>query len=367
MNKHQRVWFGILGLIFAFCACAADPVESAQYGAGADVYTCAGAVLLEGDVLYMTWPSMPVKTNRCLVAVDVSSPKQPKLLARLALNGFPQGIAKRNNHLFVVNGLDLLVLDAAKPRDLKVVARLAIADNPIKGPQAIALKDATAFLACRRDGIKAIDIGKPLEPALLHSCPLPGFVRDIAVDGGFIYAAMDNQGLQVLKFDEKSALKPLSCLPAPDGSFARVTLKGSTAFIAAGESLTACVSLADPEHPSLLGATTKREALSPYFGGYAYGIALLDLDPKISGTAAERQYACIADGENGVIAVDLSDPAAPVFVSAFLRFEKRGFITGIAAKGAVVFANDEGFGLRIADLSDPTKPFWLGEGLNLAK
>jgi hypothetical protein len=351
-----------MSFLAVFGAAAAEPAAPPAYGLGADVSTVSSAMALDGDVLYMTWPSAASRTNRWLTAVDVSKPEAPRLLARLALDGFPQDLAKVGPHVFVVNGLDLRVVEAVKPEELKLAARLAIAVNPLEGPQGLDVKGGFAFLACRRAGIKTVDISRPLEPKVVQSCPLPGFARDVTVAGDYLVAAMDNQGLQILALGQKGELKPVGRLSAPEGSVARVLVSGGTAFLAAGQTLVACVSLADPSRSAWLGATSGRGLLTPYYGCYAHDLALLGAaDPA---AAADRRLIGVADGESGLIVADVTDPTAPAFVAGFLD-DSRGILTSLAVRGRTVFVNDETFGLRVADVSNPARPVWLGAGLKI--
>ena len=363
MQIHRLILVCCLGLLLAPAARSDQSPTYPAYGEGMDFLASGSAVLLTDEALYMTWPAIPAKTNRCLVAVDASRPDAPKLLARLELDGFPQGLARIGTHVLVVNGLDLIVVEAADPAALKIAARLTLAEDPLLGPQGIDVKGTTAFLACRKAGVVSVNLSNPLDPKIEQNCKLPGFARSVAVAGDHLVVALDNQGAQILAIDANNKLKPISSLPAATGSMARVLAREQTAFFAAGETLLACVSLAEPDKLAMLGTTSSRSLLSPYYGGYAYDVAWLDT--ANADAAEERKFVCVADGECGLIVADVTEPKAPRFYSGFLS-GSRGFLTSLAIRKNIAFVNDELFGLRVVDLSNPAQPVWLGAGLKLA-
>ncbi len=355
-----REWRSVLvgaALLTVLKAPAADVPTPPPYGRGFDIYTSSAGMALSGTVLYMTWPSGPNAPERWLIALDVANPRQPTLLGRLSLDGFPQGVAVAGSHAFVVNGLDLLVADIAKPASPVLANRLAIADNPLFGPQGIAVKGTMAYLACRRGGVKAVDISNPRDPKVVATREVAGFARDVSVVGDCLYVANDARGVQVLDIRKPGEPRDMGRVAAPQGCIGHVRVDGQTAYLAGGDIAVASLSLKDPSRPKWLGGTSDRHVHSPYFGGYSHDIAL------VRAAGSDKLYACAADGESGLIVLDVTQPAAPAFAGATMVGV--GLLTGVCGQGTTVFVYDDSYGLRVVDVTMPTNPVVMGEGVRL--
>lgn len=342
---------------------AAVAAEVPEYGRGYDVYTTSSAAVLSGRTLFFTWPVDPGRPERYLVAVDVADAATPKLLDKLALDGFPQDLTLDDDRAYVVNGRDLLVIDIADPTALRLQHRLRIDDDPLRGPQGIALAEGMAWLACRRGGIKAVELRDGQTPRIAGAADVPAFVRGVTVSGQYLYAAGDTRGVFVFDVSEPAAPRQLHHEPAPAGCIGRIAIHDGIAYLAAGNLLAATLSLADPSQPRWLGATENRHVMSPFYGGYAHDLALIS--QVCAETGVSRALAVVADGESGLIVADVSRPEAPRFLGAVLSEGLGGayVATGLALNGDIVYLIDQSFGLRLVDISRPERPTQIGEGL----
>ena len=359
-----------LALLFCLCClcltAAAEPPKAPAYGKGWDVYATSSGIALDGDVLYMTWPSKAGAVERALAAIDVTKPESPKLLSRLPLAGFPQDVAVAKPYVYVVNGRELLVIDASKPADLKLVKSLGISDDPLRGPQGIDVKGNVAYLACRRNGVAAVDIRAPLSPKVIATADTPGFARDVTAAGDYLYVADDTRGMQVFDIRSPDALRPAASLAAPNGCIGRIRVLDGIAYLAGGNTLTACVSLEKVPSPRWLGSAADRHLLSPFFGSFCHDLAVGSA--KCPKTGAQKLYAYAADGESGLVVVDVTDPAEPVFAGGLMEGVTIGgatIATSICIRGTYAYLNDESYGLRIVDLSSSADLRLVGEGLKL--
>lgn len=180
-----------------------------EYGRGYDVYTTSSAAVLSGETLFFTWPVDPNRPERYLVAVDVADATTPRLLDKLAIEGFPQDVALAGDRAYVVNGRDLLVVDIADPAALRLEHRLRIDGDPLRGPQGIALDGGRAWLACRRGGIKVVELRDDEAPRVVGGADVPAFVRGVTLAGNRLYAAGDTRGVFV--FDTAEPATPPVC------------------------------------------------------------------------------------------------------------------------------------------------------------
>jgi len=139
-----------------------------------------------------------------------------------------------------------------------------------------------------------------------------------------------------------------------------------TAYLAGGNTLTACVSLENPSSPRWLGSTADRQLLSPFFGSFCHDLAVGTATcPK---TGAPKVYAYAADGESGLVVVDVTSPAEPAFAGGLTQGVTIGgayVVTSICTRGTYAYLNDGTYGLRIVDVSSSADLRLVGKGLKL--
>ena len=68
-------------------------------------------------------------------------------------------------------------------------------------------------------------------------------------------------------------------------------------------------------------------------------------------------HAYVADGANGLVVVDVLDPAAPALVGGL---DTPGTATDVAVQGDLVYVADGSSGLAILDVSDRSAPVLVG-------
>ena len=56
-----------------------------------------------------------------------------------------------------------------------------------------------AYVADDDSGIQVIDISDPEDPVIIGSLDAPGWVNDVSVSGGYLYAASDSTGVTIYK------------------------------------------------------------------------------------------------------------------------------------------------------------------------
>jgi hypothetical protein len=191
-----------------------------------------------------------------------------------------------------------------------------------------------------------------------------GFAMDVAVAGNYAYVADEEVGLQVVDISvinelagqtiylsEQSWRKFPGLAMIYDPYYVssvhnrpylgkgmqayRLTVKDDLAYIAAWGAWQ-IVDVSDPLAP---------EGISFQYtegGTYAFDIA------------AAGDYAYIANGRNGVRIIDVSNPAAPVEVSAYIPEDR--YVRGLTVVGNYLYVAGSGEGLYVVDVSDPLNP-----------
>ncbi len=360
----MRTTFSLF-LLGAFLA-SVTRAEPENYGQGYDVYTTASGVGVSAQTLFMTWPAKAGRLDRRLVAVDVSQPLAPTFRGALSLRGFPQDLTLSGNRAYVVNGRDVSAIDISRPQSMRSVAELTVSEDPLYGPQGIDRQGDNLWLACRRGGIRSVRIvGDKLES--LATLELPGFVRDVSVAGTLLYAAGDTMGLFVVDISRADTPRLVRRIPMDEGCAARLRIQDGKAYVAAGNLLVAVFDLSDPRHPRLLGSADSRGRMSPFFGNYAHDLRVIALPGNAENDPVARPFVVVADGEGGLIVVDVGDSDVPRFAGAVMGAGIGGaFVaTGLELYGTTALVVDQSYGVRAFDVSRPEAPRSIGEGLKL--
>jgi hypothetical protein len=163
-----------------------------------------------------------------------------------------------------------------------------------------------------------------------------GRLESIAAGTRYIYAGV---GARLIVLDPSNPTGPVeigATGPLP-GTPLDVVVRGSVAYLAAGEGGVAVIDVSNPLKPQLAGAVDT--------AGYAEGIAIAG------------DYAYVADGPNGLRVIDIHDAAHPRDVAgAFTSYN----VLGVAVNGGRAWLAAAGAGLLVVDVSNPRAPVEIG-------
>jgi hypothetical protein len=198
----------------------------------------------------------------------------------------------------------------------------------------VAFDDATdrLFVAAGAAGLHILDVSDgTLHYISTHSDG--GYARNLHLSDGRAYVADPDRGLIVWDITGDTPLRTWEqSTPAALGIY----LEDSRAYIAAGCDGLSIFGLTEPDHPQLLGQTKT--------AGSAWDVWV------------HRDYAYVADVDQGLTVVDVSSPALP---------RRAGFVTWNEANPLAEIVRGEGdaayvaaahHGLIAVDVSDPTHP-----------
>ena len=331
-----------------------------KYGETVDACLSASAIMIRDNVLYMTFPSGSFRKKKVLATVDISNPAKPKLLNQVEVAGFPQGIAINGKTLWLVNGRELQSYDISSKKPV-LTASLVIAENPLYGPQGIAVKGHYAWLACRRGGVKVVNIANPAKPTIAVSVPVPGLALNATISKNYLYLANGVMGMLVI--DIGNPLKPAIAgqMRKSTGTTLNIVVNDKYAFLADGFHLLGIANIASPAKPRLLSSYPNRGALN-FYGSYSYDLAYQNK------AEMKKDFVYLADGESGVQVIDVSDPLKPKLVGALLKgmgFGSSYEIRALAIKGDYLYLNDDHYGLRVLKITNPSRPKILDSSIKL--
>lgn len=194
-----------------------------------------------------------------------------------------------------------------------------------------ALPDA-AGAACvtYADYIRPLDVHHP-----------GGYVRSMAYQAPFLYAAGDSRMLTVLDSADPANLVEAGSLGLP-GAVGKLAVQGDVAAVTFTDSaVLQLLGIADPTRPAFLGAVEVPAA------------------PRSVALSATHAYVPAWDymeSNHGVYVVDLSDPLTPEVVG---RVEVGDYPHNVVLDGSYAYVIDS-WGLTVLDLTAPAAPVPLG-------
>lgn len=173
------------------------------------------------------------------------------------------------------------------------------------------------------------------------SAPLPGPIRDLALDGTVLYVAAQTGGVWAMDVTDPAQPEMLGIEPGIPEVINMVADGEHRVHLARGNLTMTSLDFADPRSPQALGCAVFED-----------GAGVWDI-------AVNGNMAYLAMNEQGLRALDLFDPLAPVIRSALPAIDGQPlFVTAVAESGGLVLAAD-GPRLRVIDWQDPDRPLPL--------
>lgn len=308
-----------------------------------------------------------------ILVIDLSDPEHPQEIKLLDMSGFVYGLAISENKMYSANSWGGVgIVDISDPHDPQVVDSIET-DGWV---MSVSLHEHDLLVMNGANGVRLYDISGNV-PRIKGVYREVGFVLQGVSGGEKAYVTDKQHGLMILDFS--SAAKPqLTAKYMPILDARRVTMTGSTAYVAAGLSGMRVIDLSDPIHPNETYWFDTENAYANKVitsGDTAYLTNHLDsnyplrifdisdpLQPKkikdasydveeVFGTAF-RSIAMVNDflyvaAEYADIAIDVHDPMDPIITSAQPHEN-----TNVAAFGnlvAIVNSRD----IAISSIADP--------------
>jgi hypothetical protein len=196
------------------------------------------------------------------------------------------------------NFFGLGVLDITNPTYPTLVASIKT-PGQAKG---VAIAGSRVLVADHMSGVDVVDLSTPDAPALLGSVFLDGYARDVAAAGGVVFAIDAPTGLYAINPGTPES-------PDPIGQIQSLTTPASIEVLQRLGSVPAAVALVPGVGGVQIYDVTRPEApvhLTTFAtpGGRPVRLAL------------EGPIAYVADGREGLLVLDLSDPSAPTVVGS---------------------------------------------------
>ncbi|HAB18940.1 MAG TPA: hypothetical protein PLX89_03845 [Verrucomicrobiota bacterium] len=331
---------------------------------------CRGVRVL-GNLAYLSAGSSGLQV------LDITIPSTPKQLSGYGIKSGAWDSDIVGGLAFVASYMGgIQVLDVSNPQSPSLVGTYSQSDRALT----VQVVDELAFVADATVGLVILDVAEPTSPVRVGSFPFPQILQNIKVVGNHAYLADGTSGLIILRVDRGVAQTLDWAQPANDVAL----LTGeSSSFIGSASSglpvtyrvvtgpgeiangvLTATnfgtvVIEAEQAGDATYLPVKERRAVNPVgvaltrvgsynIGGVAFGV-------QVVGNLA---YVAVADGEEGLKILDVSDPTRPVLVGSFDTSED-AFTVQVVGSRAYLAA--DAAGLIILDVSNPSSPRLLGE------
>ncbi len=284
-----------------------------------------------------------------LHVVDLGDPDAPREIARIEGLGLASDMALSGTTAFVVgNGLHAIdVHDPAHPA--------VIGDAPIQGYQ-IALDDDRAYLegysaVFDTSAFRVVDVGDPTDMRL-ELDEISGFIADMVADRGRLHVAWSDAwgpccGFSTVDLRDLAAPRQLGRLRLSASRVRDLALAGDRLYALSQHGGLRVIDVADP------GAPAERAAL-PILAEVHDAAVQGHLAAAIIGQSNAGTQS--PDGRF-LSTFDLTVPTAPRELGRVDIGDTAGRVA-VAPGLAYVLAHDV---LKVADVSDPASPRWLGD------
>jgi hypothetical protein len=325
-----------------------DPAELHLLGSY-PVHVWGGDVQVVGHYAYLA--------SAALHIIDVADPAAPMRVGVYQESG-GRAMAIADGYVYLAQAsAGLSVVDVSDPQRPVLAGSYQAPNNPndvdVVGHYAYVTDATTSARIGRR--LRIIDISNPAVPAEVSSYRLPGGIYHLSVSGHHAYIATGfDYGVHILDVSDPTALREVGLYDA-EGGERDIHVVGRYAYIVAmsyeGDDVHSrleVVDVADPTSPARVGVYEFPREVSDVFVADEIAYIVSNMCAPMSGGSY-----CF-----GVVRlVDVATPEAPKLLSVY---RPPGSARSVFVTGEYAYVADGSAGLRIVDVSDPTRPREIG-------
>ncbi|MEX1309643.1 MAG: hypothetical protein AB1Z65_04425, partial [Candidatus Sulfomarinibacteraceae bacterium] len=340
-SGHAFIAAGERGLRVVDLADPASPVQVAELDLGdgtrADRLDIAGSsVFVEGS------------TNRgpTLFVVDITDPTQPHLLASEPIAGSDDIVVEGSTACVAESGFtaaSIATYDVSVPASpvfLGLTPAPYLPDASTTERLRLAVVDGHCLMTGEFHELTIFNIGNPATPVAAASVPVAGLIEDAVSADGVLVIAAGSRGLRMVDVGDPGQPVELGYLELPNGVSAKaVDVRGDMAYVAVAgadpDNAVVAVDISDPAAPIALGSAP--------------------LGVQVDWLTISGDHAYVVDSWTGhAAAIDLTVPSAPVLVASF---ELGPWHWGwpVVIQDQLIVRSDED-SLEIIDVSNPAAP-----------
>jgi hypothetical protein len=270
-----------------------------------------------------------------LAAYDITSPVQPVLIRESKIDGAPRSVAVTDGRAYLVDGDRQL--DIVELHDSEGMKSVGSARLPHTAGF-VGFGTGKLLVGSRRGALDTFELADSIQPHHVGSfVPERVALRSASRDGVW-YRPSYQMGIQISPGRKSGHKLPENSNGwyATGGSAVCVAIDGHYAYVANGDAGLLVLDVTDPVAPLRSG---RYDA-----GGYVTDVKLVD------------QYAFVAAGKAGLVVFDKSDPKV---LRAVSEWKKARAAASLAVQDGVAYVNSVD-ALHALDVSDPSHPMLLG-------
>ncbi len=248
-------------------------------------------------------------------------------------------------------------------------------------PHDIAISGAKAYIADGQAGLSVFDISNPETPIFLNSVmDSLNVAWGVAVEDTFAFVAYGYKELLIVNVARSESLKTVGVLEYPQPGYGYdVAVQDSWAFIAAGAQFIV-VNVSDPRYPNLrFQSYYPRGCRSVVTAGQYLFVALeqlgiaawrtdtfppvqigtFDTPGNARGVVFKDGILYIADGRNGIIIVDATNPTYNMVQIGAL--DLAGYASSLTIIDSLLYVVCGSSGVMVVNCSNPSKPYLMAQ------
>jgi hypothetical protein len=300
------------------------------------------------------------------------------------MEGLPTGLDAQGHFLYLATyqasaDHGFYILDIEDPTNVQQIANTMIFSELLD----VDVDGQFAYLADGTYGLYVVNVSDPYALVTEGSVNTPGNATAVLVDGHLAYLADGDSGIHIIDISDPTTPTILGSYNTP-GNAQAIALQGNTLFVADRGSGVIVLDVTNPNHPAYVDTIIAGDVYDlDLFGGvlvvgtatdvrtYSIGsITDLPLVGSFSGYEAwdvrvQGNIAYIAAGPDGLVTLDVSDPANPVLLDQhsvglnpfYRKLDVQGKRAYVANYAASTYS-----GLVIYDVSDPSNLDFLDYG-----
>jgi len=343
LNEHhfnaQVTKFEVSG-DYIFAACSGDGLLVLHILEGNDVEEVArldvegwgGGIAFDGTIAYLAYgmSNEDIRTGR-LDVIDVADPGQPEMIGRVELPHWANDLSIADGHLLIATDDGaLLTVDVSDPVT-------PVNDGMIDEHGLIQDVSLSGNLLCVADyyqGLLLVNVSDPAHPVEVYQYAETR-LNGVSSDDWYAYLTSGGARFTIISLSEEVENRLVGSV-ATHSEAMDVVVEDEYAYVALDWGGVEIFDIHDPTNPT--------------------SIALYETENPVYAVAVENDLAYLAT--EGLVILDVSDPASPVFCSEL----SIGQVQDIVVDGseAYVISPNEFTAMSIVDVSDPFAPRLLG-------
>lgn len=318
-----------LGMVIIDISDLTNPKQIGVY----DTPGFANGVAIRDEVLYVADGNFPSE-ERGLRVFDISQPANLQQISFLPTSGDPWMIELSGHYAYISDRPGLRVVDISNPATPVEIGQYV---NQQSWTHNLAIGNQAIFLNTGY-GISILDISNPsniIETSVIGSFG-PGVGYSVAIRGNFAYLVDKAEGLRVINCNDVNYMFESKCLNTP-GSATVVVIDSTFAYVADGNTGLRIIDITVPDNPNEIG--------------------FIDTPGSAANVFIQGHYAYVADGSTGLRIIDVTDPADPKEVGFY---DSPAKVTASTIINQIAYITDYTAGFRIIDISNPSSPVEIG-------